>query len=837
MKKAALILLFAVLVSGGAFFRLWRLNDRPMHTDEAVHAVKFCDLLGQHSYRYDPNEFHGPTLNYFTLFSAWLRGEHACDAVSETTLRLTPAVFGILLILTPLLFVRQVGFRAGVFAAVLIAFSPGLIFYSRYYIPEMLLVFFTACLLGCLYNYFQTPRFAWLLLAGMSAGLMHVTKETFVFSIVAAAVALIVGVLSRDIRLRIKVPHLIGALGAMAVTSAVFYSSFGSNPSGILDSVRTYWIWFQRSGTDSVHSHPWYFYLDLLTWLEFFEPICWNEDGIVGFAIIGMLVAFAKAGGRRYRCARFWVIYTMILTVIYSLIPYKTPWCMMSFVYGMALVAGFTMDRVVHTIRGRISSAIVWGLIIVYGLLSPLIQSWLLNFKYDADPGNPYVYAHTSRDIDSMVEAIDAAAQASGDGPATPIYIIAAEDDYWPLPWYLRNYQNVGYWDHVDESACRVPVIVCNAEQEQDLLNVLYSVPEPGQKHLYVPLFDEPLYLRSHVEWRGYIRYDLQQHLQPPATEPDMSASRSKQSIIQPKPDKDTIPNLVKFSHRAMAADFEVFIQEPRGTYAGRAARAAFHEVDRLEALLSRFIDNSDVSRINSLASGESVVVDEHTLKCLQVAQHAWQLTDGLFDPTIGSLIAAWKNNETGTTQTLLADRPSLQKLEIDPGTFSVAVRDEGISLDLGGVAKGYAVDIIAEVLKEWGIDKALIHGGASSIRTLNPPESENGWPVTLIDPIDQSTILQLEMNHEVLSCSGLQGTDAYINPFTGKPGAGAQACWIRMKDNAALADALTTAGMLMSVEQLRQLQEMLPSLSVMVLVTSEKQQPELIQLGAWPTE
>ena len=203
-KKAATILLFTLVFSGGAFFRLWRLNDRPMHTDEAVHAEKFAALLVDGHYRYDPNEFHGPTLNYFTLFSAWLRGETSYEQISETTLRLTTAVFGVLLILTPLLFIRILGIRPVLFCVVLIAFSPGFIYYSRYYIQETLLLFFTASFLGCLCNYLRSPKLRWLVLLGVAAGLMHATKETFIFSVIAAAAAIVIGVLSRDIRTKVK---------------------------------------------------------------------------------------------------------------------------------------------------------------------------------------------------------------------------------------------------------------------------------------------------------------------------------------------------------------------------------------------------------------------------------------------------------------------------------------------------------------------------------------------------------------------------------------------------------------------------------------------------------
>ncbi|MHC5090879.1 MAG: flippase activity-associated protein Agl23 [Planctomycetota bacterium] len=835
-KKAATILLFTLVFSGGAFFRLWRLNDRPMHTDEAVHAEKFAALLVDDHYQYDPHEFHGPTLNYFTLFSAWLRGETSYEQISETTLRLTTAVFGVLLILTPLLFIRMLGIRPVLFCAILIAFSPGFIYYSRYYIQETLLLFFTAYFLGCLCNYLRSPKLRWLVLSSVAAGLMHATKETFIFSIIAAAAAIVIGVSSRDIRTKVKFSHLVCGVMAMLLASAVFYSSFGGNPNGILDSVKTYLIWAVRAGGASVHVHPWYFYLDLLTWIEFIEPISWNEDGIVGFAVIGLVFTYLKKGGRRYRCARFLVIYTLVLTVIYSIIPYKTPWSMMSFVYGMAVVAGFAADRMLRAAQGSMTRFIFGVFILVYGLASPVAQSWLLNFHYASDPVNPYVYAHTSRDVYQMADAVDKAARVAEDGASTRIQVIANDDDYWPLPWYLRKYPNVGYWNTVDDSLCHAPIILSNAKHERSLLAILYSVPEAGKRHLYVPLFDEPLSLRPGVQWQGYIRSDLWEQVH---HSEDLlpQSSKPEESIVQAQQDKKNIPDLVKFNHRAMNANFEVFIQDARGSYAGRAARAAFNEVDRLEGVLSRYIENSDVSRINSLSPGQHTMVDEDTLRCLQIAQRAGQLTDGAFDVTIGNLIMAWKNDDAQRAQSLLADRPTMKMLQLNADDFTVTVTAQGVVLDLGGIGKGYAVDVIAETLDEWGIEKALIHAGASSIRALNSPSGKNGWPVTLTNPIDQTTMTRLELQDEVFSCSGLQGGQHIINPLTGQAVSDRRACWIRMKENAALADALSTAGMMMPIQDLHSLQDALPGLSVMLLKTSRGDSPELIKAGQWPEE
>ncbi|MEN8127431.1 MAG: flippase activity-associated protein Agl23, partial [Planctomycetota bacterium] len=718
-RKLIWILLFVCILSGGAFFRVWRLQDRPMHTDEAVHAEKFKALLQEGFYAYDPDEFHGPTLNYFTLISAGLRGEKTYTEINEVTLRLIPAVFGIALILTPLFFLKGMSHRAVFFSCFLLAFSPAFVYYSRYYIQEMLLVFFTAGFLGCGWRYIDSRKLIWAVLSGVSIGLMHASKETFIFSIVAAAVALAFCIFY-DKPCRIKYSHLLAAIAAMVITSILFFSSFGTNPSGILDSVATYGIWAQRAGAPSVHAHPWYYYLDILTWLEFIEPVTWNEDGIVVLAVLGLLFAFTRRTmfSEKPVLIQFLAAYTIILTVIYCLIPYKTPWCLLSFLFGMTLLAGFVIDWLIGITQTILEKICINSLIVVFVVASPIVQSWFLNFQYAADPTNPYVYAHTSDDIYKMVDTVEKAVQVTAEGKETLVHIIGADRDYWPLPWYLRNYSKVGYWSEIDPSICGSPLILANAEHEQELLEMLYSVPEAGHKHLYILLFEDSLELRPGVEWRGYIRKDLWDRSQhsPESVDPAM---KPKEKILESVPDREMIQDLVKFSHRAMNANFEIFIQHEDGTYAGRAARAAFNEVDRLEALLSRYIDNSDVSRINLLSPFESVIVDEHTIKCLQVAQQAYKLTDGAFNVTIGNLIAARKRADNEQVSRLMSELTTPEMIRLDDAGHSVKVLRKGVNIDLGGIGKGYAVDVAADVLTKWGIKKALIHGGASSVLAL----------------------------------------------------------------------------------------------------------------------
>ena len=162
--------------------RLPLLRQRPMHGDEAVHAIKFGDLLEKGVYSYDPYEYHGPTLKYLTLIPACISSEAKLTEVSELTLRIVPVFFGVLLVVLLLFVVDGLGRGAAIFAAVLTAISPAMVFYSRYYIHEMLLVCFTFGAIICGYRYAQSKSVGWILLTGIFLGLMHATKETCIIA-------------------------------------------------------------------------------------------------------------------------------------------------------------------------------------------------------------------------------------------------------------------------------------------------------------------------------------------------------------------------------------------------------------------------------------------------------------------------------------------------------------------------------------------------------------------------------------------------------------------------------------------------------------------------------
>ncbi len=518
-KKCCVLILAATIVA--LALRLPRLRQRPMHGDEAVHAIKFKDLLEKGVYTYDPYEYHGPTLNYLTLIPARLSSAEKLTEVSEFTLRIVPVFFGVSLVLLVLLIGRGLGSSAAAYAAFLTAISPAMVFYSRYYIQEMLLVSFTFGTIVFGYRYTQSRKIAWAALAGMCMGLMHATKETCIIAYGSMFLALLIMLLMRREKgsivnavRAVKPSHFLAFLAVGAVTSVLFYSSFFSNPRGILDSVLTYTTYFDRAGNNTLHIHPWYYYIKMLLYSRFFDGPRWSEALIVLLALVGFAAALAKKGISRVNIhlVRFLAFYTLILTVVYSLIPYKTPWCMLSFLHGMILLAGVGAVVLVKLLPNVLPRLIILLLIFESSVFLTW-QAYQSNYVYYSDSRNPYVYAHPTNEVFTIVKRIEEMARVHPDGYKMHIQVICPGKDYWPLPWYLRRFEygTIDWWESVDNSVASAPLIICSPEVEAALTRKLYTLTPFEQRQMYMYLFDKPYYLwlRPKVKLLGFVRKDL----------------------------------------------------------------------------------------------------------------------------------------------------------------------------------------------------------------------------------------------------------------------------------------------------------------------------------------
>jgi thiamine biosynthesis lipoprotein len=307
--------------------------------------------------------------------------------------------------------------------------------------------------------------------------------------------------------------------------------------------------------------------------------------------------------------------------------------------------------------------------------------------------------------------------------------------------------------------------------------------------------------------------------------------------------DCHSIAGMKRFSHEAMATTFEVIVVHEDDRYARQAAAAAFDEVDRLEADLSRFIENSDISRINNLPANKPLLIGLAAFECLQLSARIHVETDGAFDITIGSLLDCWRNEDDTPASpsqeelNLARQRTGTGLLKLDEVEHTVELLTAPVQVDLGGIGKGYAVDRMAELLCEWSVETALISGGYSSVLALDAPAGTKGWPLTLSDPNNRKQILDRPyLKHQALSGSGLQKGRHIIDPRTARPVKGKRAAWACAPD-AATADVLSTAFMVMTPDEIKKYCLRHPAVLAMVILEHEDKDPQkdkILRFGLW---
>jgi thiamine biosynthesis lipoprotein len=254
----------------------------------------------------------------------------------------------------------------------------------------------------------------------------------------------------------------------------------------------------------------------------------------------------------------------------------------------------------------------------------------------------------------------------------------------------------------------------------------------------------------------------------------------------------EEIRNLYHFSKEAMATVFEIWLCDVQEKYASQAGVEAFNILCSMEQDLSRYIENSEVSQIASLKKDQSLVLSPHVMECLQISKGLYHATKGAFDITMDKE----KPSFPGLS--------NFEHLFIDEDNFTVTAGRDNIQIDFGGIAKGLALDKIAEVFCEWEIESFLIHGGYSSVLAGKPPENTGSWPISLSNPFaNNQKFAEIPLGKFSISGSGLEKGCHIIDPSSHNKISGQKAAWA-MGPTAALTDALSTTFMIFSEEQIK---------------------------------
>ncbi len=447
----------AVLVAA-TFLRFDGLGERPIHADEATGARIAAYRMENGGTGFDPTHYHGPTQSLFAMTICHWRGENSWREMTKGTLRILPAIAGSLLVLLPFFWRKRIGDASALLAAALLACSPLLIYYSRMFIHEMLLTLFgLAAMLSLAY---RTPA----IFTGAFVGLMFATKETFLISLMAWSAAGFFllfenGVPHRASLHALWVQHRASfalAASSALLTAAFFYTDAFREPRGMLDSIRTFFIYETSAG----HEKPFGYYLRLLALPSKSGGTWWFGTPVILLAVVACMYAFGKNPPAQTRPIRFIAISAILQVLAYSLIPYKTPWLACLPWAQVCVLAGFSI------VEFKNQKALMKTLIITictFAMVTQTMQSRQAMGRLASDERNPFAYVPTRRDIEELEPWLKKLQAIAPNKSIEPIAVIGS--GYWPLPWILRSFENTGYWQSAPPNLSSMPVVIAMPEQ------------------------------------------------------------------------------------------------------------------------------------------------------------------------------------------------------------------------------------------------------------------------------------------------------------------------------------------------------------------------------------
>lgn len=406
--------------------RFYDLANKPIHFDESINGWFVMQMPKLGFYKYDPNNYHGPLYFYLVQFMETLRGR------SLETLRTVPAIFSCLSVM---IFAGRFLQSASIqrWMAVFVVTSPAFLFFGRSGIHEMPFVFFQITFaLGVLRWQEAGDRKA-LALGLIGLWGMVTLKETFAVTLFCWGLALAsfgpaqLRILLGRERVRQAWSAGLGVLSlVLFALFVIVFTGFFKNGAGLVDFVKAFFPWLKTGVHGQGHEKSFVYWFQVL----------WEAEPL---ALLG--VFFAMGGVfSSHRSLRLMSVFSLGQLLIYSLIPYKTVWCLLSLVWGFYFVLAMVLVRLSELPVFSRMLALATGSV----LLGVSLQSgYRSNFRHPIDFEHPFVYVNSTDDLKILQSLLEHTAQNNPKLLQEPVQIGMQEQ--WPWPWVLRDFRNLHY--------------------------------------------------------------------------------------------------------------------------------------------------------------------------------------------------------------------------------------------------------------------------------------------------------------------------------------------------------------------------------------------------------
>lgn len=521
LLSAALLAESGILLLAAAL-RLWGLDIKPPHFDEGINGWFVDQMRSDGFYRYDPENYHGP-LFFYVLFASLTLGGRSLWA-----LRLPAVIASIASVWATLRFGRFFGRSAARLGALALAVSPAAVFYGRYAIHEswvvLALMILTLGLFG-LWKEGNRRSLAWVF---TGTTMLLLLKETAVIHLACFGLAAVTLMLWQKVvptvpsqpfaQRRWEDRDALRFLGISLLVLVFFYSGTFLNWQGVPDFFRAYGKWFHTGVVAGGHEKTDYQFgsFGLLNW--YWVALMARYEGP---ALLGLLVAVRLAWPAP-AMLRYLAIYAIGALAAYSVVPYKTPWCIISILWPFGLLFGAGIAE----LRKAPIPKIVAPVVAAIALTASLVLCVRLNSRHFTDPKEPYVYVQTQPGIGVITEPLlGLAARDPHNHDLTGAILL---ESYYPLPWVLGDFSRIGYYGKEKEPA----------NLDSDFVTALASREKEIEKKLSGPYLKRRYLLRDSMEectvwfrepvfapWFADGRHGKTERLTPPVPSPTPRAS------------------------------------------------------------------------------------------------------------------------------------------------------------------------------------------------------------------------------------------------------------------------------------------------------------------------